>query len=156
MTGRGLLLSELDKITGNICRMLALVKPEHFGYSPQEGMRTLKQLATHLAQIPLVDFRLLRGDDEAAIVALEEQLAREDVDGWINLLKDGKTELTRYYERLSLDEFENNSGTAYYGRTQTNAQWLLEIIGHLYHHRSQLFMYLKLNRYPVGTRTLYE
>lgn len=156
MTGRGLLLSELDKLTGNISRMLALIKPEHHGYTPQEGMRTLAQLATHLAQIPHVDLRLLRGDDESQIVALEAQLAREDPDGWISVLKDGKAELTRYYERLTLDEFENNSGTAYYGRTQTHAQWLVEIIGHLYHHRAQLFMYLKLNHYPVGTRTLYE
>jgi uncharacterized damage-inducible protein DinB len=156
MSGRGLLLSELEKITANAKRLLALARPEHYGWRPQEGMRTLAELANHLAQVPAVDYRLLRGDTEEQVAALEQELKRDDAEGWCAVLQEGAAQLLQYYERLTLDQFENGSGTAYYGRTQTNAQWLLEIITHLYHHRAQLFVYLKLNGYPVNTRTLYE
>lgn len=155
MTGRGLLLNELERVAANSCRLFALIKPEHLGYRPREGMRSLAELGNHLAQVPTVDLRLLQGDDEGQIVELEKQLKREAPEEWIALLKEGAAELSRFIERLSINEFENGSGTAYYGRTQTHAQWLLEIITHLYHHRAQLFMYLKLNGYPVNTRTLY-
>ena len=156
MTGRGLLLNELEKITANAKRLLALARPEHHDWRPQEGMRTLAELANHLAQVPAVDYRLLRGDTEEQVAALEQELKRDDAEGWCGVLQEGAAQLLQYYERLTLDQFENGSGTAYYGRTQTNAQWLLEIITHLYHHRAQLFVYLKLNGYPVNTRTLYE
>jgi uncharacterized damage-inducible protein DinB len=156
MTGRGLLLNELERVSANACRLFALIKPEHLGYRPREGMRSLAELANHLAQIPSVDMRLMRGDEEGAVIALEQQLLRETPDDWAALLKEGTAEMARFIERLTQSDFETGSGTAYYGRTQTHAQWLLEMITHLYHHRAQLFMYLKLNGYPVNTRTLYE
>jgi uncharacterized damage-inducible protein DinB len=155
MTGRGLLLGELERITANIRRLFALIQPEHYGWRPRVDMRSLAELANHLAQIPSVDFSLLRGSSEEQIVALEKELARDNAEGWREVLATGAGELARYIEHLTHDEFENNSGTAYFGRTQTNAQWLLEIITHLYHHRAQLFTYLKLNGYAVNTHTLY-
>ena len=156
MTGRGQLLKELERITGNCCHFFSLVRPEHLDYAPREGMRSLRELANHLAQIPAVDYRILRGDTEEQIVELERQLDRQAPEEWQAVLKDGTAELARYIEHLTHDEYENGSGTAFYGRTQTNAQWLLEVITHCYHHRAQLFVYLKLNGYDVSTRTLYS
>jgi uncharacterized damage-inducible protein DinB len=155
MTGRGLMLGELERITANIRRLFALIQPEHYNWRPREGMRSLAALANHLAQIPSVDYSLLRGSTEEQIVALETELTRDNAEGWREVLTAGAAELARYIEHLTHDEYENNSGTAYFGRTQTNAAWLLEIITHLYHHRSQLFTYLKLNGYAVNTHTLY-
>jgi len=156
MTGRLQLLEELRKITENCCRLLSLAREEHLDYRPQEGMRSLRELANHLAQVPAVDLTILKGATEKEVQEAERSLDRSDPAGWQEVLRDGQKELYRYIERLSLDEYENNSGTAFYGRTQTNAQWLLEIITHLYHHRAQFFMYLKLNGYDVSTKTLYQ
>lgn len=156
MTGRLQLLEELKRITENCSRLLALAQDEHLDYRPQDGMRSLAELGNHLAQIPSIDLTILRGATEKEVQDRERELARPDPAGWQEVLRDGQTELHRYIERLSLDEYENNSGTAFYGRTQTNAQWLLEIVTHLYHHRAQFFMYLKLNGYDVSTKTLYQ
>ena len=156
MTGRGLLLAELERIARSCCHILRQAAPEHYDFAPVRGMRTLHELSNHLAQIPLVDLRILRSSKQDEVRELEESLLREDADGWCALLREGYSEVRQYMENLSFDAYENNSGTAFYGRTQTNAQWLLEIITHLYHHRSQLFTYLKLLGYPVNTKTLYE
>jgi uncharacterized damage-inducible protein DinB len=156
MTGRALLLSELERITANVARMLALVKPEHHAFRPQGNMRTLLEVANHLAQIPAIDLRILRGDKEQEITRRESELHRETGDELCEVLREGAHDFAAYYERLTFDDYENGSGTAYFGRTQTHAEWLLEAITHMYHHRAQLFMYLKLNGYEVNTRTLYE
>lgn len=156
MTGRMLLLEELKKITENCCRLMSLAKEVHLDYRPQDGMRSLAELANHLAQVPAIDLTILKGTPEKEVQEAERALNRPDPAGWCEVMREGERELYRYIERLSLDEYENNSGTAFYGRTQTNAQWLLEIITHLYHHRAQFFMYLKLNGYDVSTKTLYQ
>ena len=156
MTGRLQLLEELKKISENCCRLLSQARAEHSDYRPQDNVRSLAELANHLAQIPAIDLLILKGTPEKEVQEAEQVLDRSDPAGWCQVLRDGARELHRYMEKLSFDEYENNSGTAFYGRTQTNAQWLLEIITHLYHHRAQLFMYLKLNGYDVNTRTLYQ
>jgi len=156
MTGRGLLLDELEWITGNCCRLFGMVKPEHLDWLPQEGMRSLCDVANHLAQIPSVDLRIMKGDGEQEIKELERSLMHREPREWSEEMRSGVTALRHFMETLSFDEYENGSGTAFYGRTQTYANWLLEVITHIYHHRAQLFMYLKLNGYKVDTSTLYS
>lgn len=155
MTGRGLLLNELDWIVANCCRLFALAKPDHLDWSPLEGVRTLKQLANHLCQIPAVDLRIIKGDGEQEVEKYETELSTDSAERWCAMMKDGARDLRRFMELLSFDDYENGSATAYFGRTQTHARWLLEVVTHIYHHRAQLFMYLKLNGYAVGTRDLY-
>jgi uncharacterized damage-inducible protein DinB len=156
MTGRGLLLAELERIARSCCHIARMARPEDYDFAPLQNMRTLFELANHLAQAPLVDLRIMSGAKQEEIRELEENLTRDDAEGWCALLREGFSEVRRYMENLSFDQYENSSCTAFYGRTQTNAQWLLEMVTHLYHHRSQLFTYLKLLGYPVNTKTLYE
>ena len=156
MTGRGLLLSELEWIVGNCCRLIELLRKEHKDWQPQEGMRTLTELCNHLSQIPAVDLRIIKGDSEQEVCAREKELWRDNPGGWCEVMHEGTRDMIRYMEHLSFDDFENGSGMAYFGRTQTNAKWLLETINHVYHHRAQLFMYMKLNNYEVSTKDLYS
>jgi uncharacterized damage-inducible protein DinB len=155
MTIRGLLFSELERLAANCRRLLALPRAEHLDWRPAANMRSLAELANHLAQIPAVDLQILKGAPEEQIGTLEQELLRSEPAAWVEVMGQGLTDLLRYMEKLSVDNFEHDSATAYYGRTQTHAQWLFEILGHLYHHRAQLFNYLKQLGYPVNTRTLY-
>ncbi len=156
MSTRALLLSELEWISGNCQRLIRMIKPEHFGWRPFESMRSLHELANHLAQVPAIDLLILRGAAEEEVQKAEQSWMRDDPGAIAEALRQGTLALREYIDKLTLDQFENESGTAFYGRTQTNAKWLLEVSTHLYHHRAQLFMYLKLNGYPVNTRSLYE
>jgi len=155
MTGRGLLLNELDWIVKNCCALLKLIKPADLDWRPADNFRTLAELANHLGQITAVDYRIIKGDGEMEIERLEQSLARENPAELAKVMQDGAVDIRRFMERLNFDEYENGSATAYFGRTQTHARWLLEIVTHIYHHRSQLFMYLKLQGYEVSTRDLY-
>jgi uncharacterized damage-inducible protein DinB len=154
MTGRGLLLAELERVARNCCTLLRTVNPDDFGFQPQDNMRKLIEVANCLAQIPLVDLRIISGAKEKEIQDFEAELWSEDAEDWCAMLREGYAESRQYFETLTFDNYENGSATAFYGRTQTNAKWLLEMIAHLYHDRAQLFLYLKLLDYPVDSRAL--
>ena len=155
MTGRGLLLNELDWIVANCCRLFELIKAEHLDWRPRDDMRPLKELVNHLAQIPAVDLRIVKGDGEMDVEKLEESLDNDNPATWCGVMKDGARDMRRFMELLSFDDYENGSATAYFGRTQTHARWLLEAVNHIYHHRAQVFMCQRLIGYDVGTRELY-
>ena len=155
MTGRGLLLHELEWITGNCCRLVEQIRLEDLEWRPAEGLRSVGELANHLAQIPSVDLRIMKGDSQEAVQELEDNLWRERPRAWCGVMREGNRDLCRFMERLSMDEYENGSGTAFYGRTQTYAQWLFEAIAHVYHHRAQLFMYLRLKGYELDATSLW-
>ncbi|MDQ3024439.1 MAG: DinB family protein [bacterium] len=161
MTTKGLLLKEFEWIAASCARILALAKPDDLDFRPTDRMRSLRELGHHLAQIPAVDLAIMRGLKQEEVQAEEDRLTAEAEvvelpRGWHDVLGGGVKDLSRYMETLSMADFEAGSGSAFYGRTQTNAQWLLENITHLYHHRSQFFSYLKLLGYDVGTRNLYD
>jgi uncharacterized damage-inducible protein DinB len=156
MTTREMLFADLERIVANCCRLLELAKPEDYGWRPRDNMRTLLELANHLAQVPGIDLLIFQGLAEHEISEQERQLKRDTPAGLVEQLRRGTEDLQRFMEKQSVDAFEHNSGTAYYGRTQTYAQWLLEALTHLYHHRAQFFSYLKMLGYAINTRTLYE
>ena len=156
MTGRGLLLNELEWITGNCCRLFDLLKQDDYGYTPLAGTRTILELANHLCQLPQIDLRIIQGKSGVEIEELEKSLWREHPKAMAGVMREGADDLRKFMENLSLDDYENGSGTAYFGRTQTYCRWLLEVVTHCYHHRAQLFMYMKLKGYDVGTRELYS
>jgi uncharacterized damage-inducible protein DinB len=155
MTTREMLFADLERIVANCCRLLELAKPEDYGWRPRDNMRTLLELANHLAQVPGVDLLILQGVAEHEVSEQERLLRRDDAAGLLVVLRQGTADLERFMEKQSVDAFEHNSSTAYYGRTQTYAQWLLEALTHMYHHRGQYFNYLKLLGYDINTRTLY-
>jgi hypothetical protein len=49
-----LLLGNLEWLTGSIHKLFALIESDG-DYRPRENMRTLIELATHLAQLPSID-----------------------------------------------------------------------------------------------------
>lgn len=156
MTSRGLLLNELEHVLRNCRRIIDMIKPDDLAFRPTAQMRSLEELINHLAQIPSIDLLIMKGGEEKEIQEREKKLFARSRDEISEVMKTGIEDMTRFMEGLSMDEFETGTGLAFYGRSQTYQQWLLETVTHVYHHRAQLHMYLKIKGYPVDTNTLYS
>ncbi|MCB1186631.1 DinB family protein [bacterium] len=156
MTSRGLLLNELEHVLRNCRNIIELIEPDDLGFRPAANMRTLEELVNHLAQIPAIDLLIMRGAEEAEVQDREKKMFARSRDDLFKNMERGSRDMTRFMEGLTFDEFENGNGVAFYGRSQTYQQWLLETVTHIYHHRAQLHMYLKIKGYPVDTNTLYN
>lgn len=149
------LLTELQNVGRSVERLLGLMPVDRLDWRPRENMRTLLELANHLAQIPAVDLAILQASSQETVRGLEARLSRAEPAEIAVVWRGGVEAVEAFFRPLTAEQFENQVGKAFYGHEATLAEWLLEIVTHTYHHRAQLFTYLKLMGLPVDMFTLY-
>lgn len=149
------MLKALLQLNGSLEELFAQIQPDQLDWRPRENMRSMMELANHLAQIPAVDLKILQEGTEPEIRALEARLHRTNPAELMQVWRDGLASLTEFYLGLTPEQLEQKTGKSYYGHEAPMAQWLLEIITHSFHHRAQLFNMLKMLGRPVDMFTLY-
>ncbi|ANS74756.1 damage-inducible protein DinB [Paenibacillus yonginensis] len=151
-----LLFEELQLIVRTTTGLISKIKPEDLSFRPRENMRTVKELADHLAAIPAVDLLILQERPESDIRQLEGQFAEAAPSALGPLMEQGLDELKRYMEALSEQDFWHKETKPFYmDHGSSQAKWLVEIVTHAQHHRGQLFTYLKMQGYEVNMFDLY-
>ncbi|HYG57721.1 MAG TPA: DinB family protein [Symbiobacteriaceae bacterium] len=149
------LLKALSQLNGSLDELFGHIQPDQVDWRPRENMRTLLELANHLAQVPAVDLKILQGGSEEEVRALEASQYRYGPAELIHVWRTGLDAVAEFYGALSPEQYEQQVGKAFYGHTAPLSEWLLEIITHSYHHRAQFFTYLKMLGRPVDMFTLY-
>ncbi|MBA4493860.1 DinB family protein [Paenactinomyces guangxiensis] len=156
VTTRELLFHELSVLVRTTRQLLSKIDGDHWTFRPHPSMRTLHELAEHLVQIPAVDLAILQEKDQRSVQQLEAELSSDNKEGLIAVLETGQQQLREYMESLDEQSFFEKRTTAFYAQeSSTQAKWLLEIVTHMAHHRSQLFNYLKQLDYNVNMFDLY-
>jgi uncharacterized damage-inducible protein DinB len=149
------LLKTLAQLNGSLEELFAQIQPDQLDWRPRENMRSVMELANHLAQIAAIDLKIMQGAPQPEVQALEASLHRSSPAELIHVWRSGLGALAEYYGSLTTDQFEHQIGTAFYGHAAPLSEWLLEVITHAHHHRAQLFTYLKILGRPVDMFTLY-
>lgn len=119
-------------------------------WRPRDDMRSLWEVANHLAQVPSIDTLIARGMDEATVHRAQEVAAVRSTEALLTQWDRGVTELEAFYGGLTEAEFEEQLGTAFYGHSAAFKTWLLETVTHCHHHRAQLFNYLREFGLPLN------
>ena len=139
--------------------VLAAAKSVDMDYTPGQGMKPLKELANHLAQIPSLDHRMYSREIETVeqAQAQEKELSRDDLDGMLSVFDDGIAAVNAKFRDMSdKDLLENKLKPFYETRSEKNwAYYMPEFIRHMAMHKMQLWMYLKLAGVKVDMMTYY-
>ena len=155
-TVRELLLAELALAVRTTGTLLEKVTPELWGFRPKEEMRTVLELANHLTQIPLVDLAILQERSQEEIHALEQALSASDAPHMRANMENGLNELSAYMSGLSEHDFLHKQSKPFYmEHGSAQAKWLVETVTHAFHHRAQLFTYLKESGLAITMFDLY-
>ncbi|MHA2118375.1 MAG: hypothetical protein ACW98J_05615, partial [Candidatus Thorarchaeota archaeon] len=87
--------------------VLECAKNTDLDFTPKEGMRSLKSLANHLAQIPSMDPFMYRGviENGEQAQAREKELWRDDIHSIISLFDKGIESVKGQFEGMSDEEF---------------------------------------------------
>ena len=154
---RDLLLEELELGVRTSEALIKRIKPEEWTYQPQDNMRTLLQLVHHIVSIPASDLAILKEATQQEVEKVENSVAElSDPEQLANRLRSNFEILKQYMVSLTEDELLNKSTQAFYlehGAVQS--KWLIEIVTHLFHHRSQLYNYLKQQGHELQFFVLY-
>lgn len=150
------LFEELELIVRTTTNLLAKVKPEDVAFRPQPNMRTLRELAEHLAAIPEVDLLILQEHTAEEVRKLESRFVEMDFSKLGSAMAEGLELLRQYMTALPEEDFLHKKTTPFYLEHGTvQAKWLIEVVTHAQHHRGQLFTYLKQQGYDVSMFDLY-
>ncbi|MDF2921594.1 MAG: damage-inducible protein DinB [Paenibacillaceae bacterium] len=151
-----MLFEELELIVRTTANLLAKVKPDDLEFRPQPNMRTLRELAEHLAAVPAVDLLILQEHPAGEVRTLEGRFAETAFAMLGASMADGLGALRQYMSSLTEDDFLHRKTAPFYMDHGTaQAKWLIEIVTHAQHHRAQLFTYLKMQGYEVSMSDLY-
>lgn len=154
---KGHLYHELDVAIRTTRELLEKVKAEDWDYRPRENMRTLLELAHHLVLIPITDLAILQEQSQEEVHAYYNEI--EGLDNPTELgahFEQGAAALKAYMDDLTDTDFLHKETKPFYLESRKKqAAWLTEIVTHVFHHRAQLFTYLKQLGYEVSMFDLY-
>ena len=138
-------LNQIKIAVDSLVLMTDKVKEINLDIKPIEGKRSIVELLAHISLICKADFLIL---NEATQVEMNEfyrgncPYTLEDIrEALLNNFQFLSEEAARYSNQELLE-----STTSYWGVTYTRFEWLIEIVGHVYHHRGQLHTLLVQNK----------
>ncbi|MCY7791344.1 DinB family protein [Bacillus haynesii] len=148
---------EMETGVRSTCHLLKKVKESDWSYRPADRMRSLKELASHLAAIPEADLAIMQEKEEDVIARIEKKYgALQSADEMAEAMQKGFDTFKTYMVSLSDEEFLTKKTKPFYlDEGMTQSRWLTETLTHVFHHRAQLFNYLKQLGYDVNMFDLY-
>lgn len=154
-----LLFEELELAVKTSINLIQKIENSQWNYRPKENMRSLVELVHHLVSIPLSDLTCLmeeKSENEYRKIELEIEEIR-DQEKLGTQMQHNFEKLKDYILALSDDDLMNKITKPFYfeqgGHTQI--KWLMEIVTHTYHHRAQLFNYMKQLDHDINMFDLY-
>ncbi|MCM3172726.1 DinB family protein [Paenibacillus sp. MER 99-2] len=157
MQMRDHLLRELETGVRTGASLIRLIRPEDWAYRPQDNMRSLVELVHHFIQITASDLAIMQEKGEAEVGQVENSLAGiQDIEKLEATLWSNLEAYKAYIVSLSEEDLLTRSTKAFYmehGHLQ--AQWQIETLTHVFHHRSQLYNYLKQQGHELNFFMLY-
>jgi uncharacterized damage-inducible protein DinB len=151
MSTKQALLAELASESASTRKLLERVPAEHFGWKPHERSMTLQRLATHIAEIPgwttraveLDEFDVMNNKPGLA-GSVEELLSIHDAS-----VRRATELLTNTEETAFVKPFALKRGGNVIFELPKAAVIRSLASNHLYHHRGQLTVYLRLLDVPL-------
>ncbi|WFA06520.1 DinB family protein [Bacillus sp. HSf4] len=156
-TMRDVLLHEMETGVRSTCLLFEKVKESDWSYRPADNMRSLKELACHLAAIPESDLAIMQEKKQSDIAVIENRYGDfQSADDMTQAMKTGFEQLKTYFVSMSDQALLTKKTTPFYlEEGMTQSRWLAETFTHIFHHRAQLFNYLKQLGYQVSMFDLY-
>ncbi|HZG16856.1 MAG TPA: DinB family protein [Candidatus Bathyarchaeia archaeon] len=139
------LLDELELAVRTSEALIMRIKPEEWDYRPKENMRSLLELVHHLVSIPASDLAILQEKTQPEVEQVENRVhAITDPHQLAVHMRENVETLRTYMLSLSEEDLLHKSTKAFYlEHGVVQIKWLIEIVTHTFHHRSQLYNYLK-------------
>jgi len=155
---RNHLLDELELAVRTVESLLARINQDEWGYRPADNMRTLLELTHHLVSIPATDLVILQEKTQEEVDQIETSVKEmKDPQELAARFRANYDLLREYMLSLSEDELLHKPTKAFYLEHGTvQIKWLIEIVTHSFHHRSQLYNYLKQKGHELQFFMLYS
>lgn len=111
--------------------------------TPIEGKPPVGELLSHLSMICRAGVYISEGASEEEMAAFYEENQPRTLSEIKQALIENQMYLYQRYRQFNTEELLKVTDS-YWGASYSRLEWLLEIMGHVYHHRGQLYTMLTL------------
>jgi len=147
-----MLLKELEQEAETTRKMLSRIPDDKFDWQPHEKSMTIRQLATHIAELPSwVSMALTTNEMDFATQPYEPKVINNTaalLDYFENNLADGKAHLEKATEEQLSEKWVLRNGEEIYFDL-TKGETIRHAFSQTIHHRAQLGVYLRLLNIPI-------
>ena len=148
-----LLIGEWQEESAKTGKMLARIPEDKFGWKPHEKSMTLKQLATHIAVLFGRAAGIANSDEFDFAKTPYKAPEINSVADLITLLKQGTANSVNELKKMTDTDFGKQwtlrNGAAVIFQLPKYSVIRTSYLNHIYHHRGQLSVYLRLLNVPV-------
>ncbi|MEO8412701.1 MAG: DinB family protein [Ginsengibacter sp.] len=142
------LLAELQNEASNSRKIIERVPTDTLGWRPHEKSMTIGRLATHIAEIPVWFNRVINADEFDLATAVRNRETIENTEAILQCFDERQKEATHILESAT-DETLNavwtlRRGDHIYFQLPGKVCLRNFAYNHIYHHRGQLSVYLRL------------
>lgn len=147
-----LLLKEMDQEAQTTRKMLGRVPDDKYDWKPHEKSMTIRQLATHIAELPSwVSMTLTTSELDFARNPYQPVVINstaELLDYFERCLADGKAHLEKATEEQLLEKWTLREGDRIYS-VSSRGEVIRMAFSQIVHHRAQLGVFLRLLNIPI-------
>jgi uncharacterized damage-inducible protein DinB len=152
MSNISALLNELENEAQTTRKMLSRVPDDKFNWQPHQKSMTIKQLATHIAELPSwVAITLTTSELDFAQNPYQQEEVNTTaglLDYFERTLEDGKAHLSKATEADLLPDWTMRNGEEIY-TVRSKGEVIRMTYCQIVHHRAQLGVYLRLLDIPI-------
>ncbi|WP_062239576.1 DinB family protein [Fictibacillus sp. FJAT-27399] len=135
---------QLEAANHYILKILEIMEESDLELSLGAEKRTLRELLAHLAVIYKADFMILNGATQQEMEEFYEKHHPQTIAEIKEMLLDHFAFLKEKTACFSNEDWSVVT-TSWWGVSYSRYEWMLEILGHVYHHRGQLQTVLAIN-----------
>lgn len=140
--------------------LLKMVPADKLDYKPAPDFMSMGQLVCHLCDGGIGEaLRKTNSGDWPKMEEMEESMKHEmpacTIQEALDKLELDKKVLSETLAGISEEDFQNKLVSVPWGWEAKMEMMALQFLSHFFHHKMQLFTYLKLLKQPVNTTTLY-
>ena len=147
-----ILLKEMDQEAQTTRKMLGRVPDDKYDWKPHEKSMTIRQLATHIAELPSwVSMALTTEELDFASNPYQPVMINsiaELLDHFERCLADGKAQLEKATEEQLLEKWTLREGDWIYS-VSSKGEVIRMTFSQIVHHRAQLGVFLRLLNIPI-------
>ncbi|MEI4771302.1 DinB family protein [Psychrobacillus sp. FJAT-51614] len=136
-------IKQLQFISDTILELFEQVDNELLNKRPVGNKMSVWEVCQHLSQIPGADLHIQKGYSEQQMTNYYQTNMSLNIQEVKLIFITGIQDLISNFENLTEDELEERF-TTYWGSDYSRAEWFIQIVNHLVHHRMQLYQYFLL------------
>jgi uncharacterized damage-inducible protein DinB len=147
-----MLLKEMDNEAATTRKMLSRIPDDKYDWKPHERSMSIRQLATHIAELPRWIILALTTDgfdfDKDSFETVEINNTAELLDYFEKTLADGKAHLEKATEKDLEKDWTMRKGDTVLSVTSAG-ETVRMAFSQIVHHRAQLGVFLRLLNVPI-------